>query len=97
MKTLIISLDDDIQFTHISYNATQKAIHDGLPLIITPIVTFFNTSYTCEKYGYQVYARNKDKEICLNDLMLKKEIRLIHNVCSMLLSGVFEVYPDSEE
>jgi hypothetical protein len=90
-KTLIISLDDDIEFTHLSYNATYKAINQGVENIITPCTTFF--SYFGMGKGYQVYARNKDKEICLNNM----DIKLSKNASTMLLCGCFEVYPEYDE
>ncbi len=95
MKKLIISLDDDIQFTHLSYNSTYKAIQDNLEYIVTPCLVFFSTVYTCQRYEYQVYARNKKAEICLNDLMSKKEVRMAQSAFGMLLSGCF--YPVAPE
>jgi hypothetical protein len=88
-KKLIISLDDDIEFTHVSYNATWNAVNQGVETIITPCTTFFDNFWIISK-GYQVYARNKDKEICLNDM----DIKLSRNAATMLLSGCFEVYPE---
>jgi hypothetical protein len=92
-KKIIISLDDDIEFTHVSYNATYKAVNQGVEIIITPCTTFFDIFWIINK-GYQVYTRNRKSEICLNDMFLKKEIRFAQNTASMLLSGCFEVAPE---
>ena len=85
-KILIVSLDDDV-FTHISYNATLEAVKNNRELIITPILQFFSYYYVSK--GYRVYAKNKDIEICLNDLLDNGMVRPAQNATSMLLSNVF--------
>lgn len=90
MKVLIISLDDDIEFTHISYNSTMQAIKNNVELIITPNIEFFSTAYIDGRYGYKVIVRNETNSICLNNLLKTKRVRVAQNASKMLLNGVFE-------
>jgi hypothetical protein len=92
-KILIVSLDDDIEFTHISYNATEKAVKQGVEKIVTPQIHFFSNYYVAK--GYKVYARDSKIEICLNDMIERKEVRAAQNASSMLLSNCFAIIPEN--
>lgn len=86
MKTLIILLNDDKNFTHISYNSTKKAINNEVDIIITPNVEFFSTAYINK---YNVYVYDGENYICLNELVENKRVRYTQNASKMLLCGVF--------
>jgi hypothetical protein len=87
MKDLIISLNGDVKFTHISYKDTLKAINDGVDLIVTPNIQFFNYQYIVK--GYRVTARTEQALICLNSLINSKRVRPAQNAANMLLSNCF--------
>jgi len=99
MNKLIILLDGKKEdYTHISHDETVLALKNNIELIITPNTTFFSTLYipysdnepTKHNFtNYMVYVKQRNKEICLNELYKKGKIRYAQNAEKILMSGAF--------